>query len=970
MAKDILGLDFETYSDLDLTKVASSRYSRHRSTEVLMGAFEFNDSGNVEQWDAAGGQPMPKIVAEALVDPEVEKWAWNASFEIQITQNALKIPTVIEQWKDTMVMAMSCSLPGALDKAGPIINLDDDHLKDKEGKRLIRKFSMRKKSQRKATKGQMLRTFWYEDVADYEKYLAYNRKDVLSEGAIRRRLRQFDSMSEEEWDLWHVDQRINMAGLPINMRMVRNASRVYHEVLRLQQERMNEITGLENATAPAQLLPWLQDRGYMFDDCQKGHIKTARAYFDQKPDHWEDEQWALYMGDEELKEVLDLRLETSRTSIKKFDALLNATDTDGNLRNVLQFCGAQRTWRWAGRVFQPQNLPRPEKRFEKNIYLHAKQVEELDWQSLSLIYGNVFDLLASVIRPAAQAPEGMLLIDADLNAIENRVLGWLANCVKILRVFKEGRDPYIDFATYLFDLPYEVLWHEYKVQGNGAKRTISKPGVLGCLKGDTPVLTHRGWVRLVDIQYDDLLHDGEQWVSHDGVAYMGEKVQLCMLGIHATPDHKFEVEGVWEPCQSVLDQENTDRALSSAIGKLSDSLGHLVRVGKYTCVDANAGLNKKSGEGTSPSEKRVCVIPAQKKIAGATRESALALVSMAPSQVVSILQDTAAKTQKTPTFDITGVGEFVCGSRVQRTGSNTVSINSTRLGGSAKTRCWKSTGSTTTDTMNRGTFVSQPEAKMSSIRGAVWDVVNAGPNHRFVIMSEQGPILSSNCGYMLSAGEKRVNRKTGEIEATGLLGYAWDMGVKHFTPEQSKLSVDTFRREFHEVKDYWYGIERAAKKCIKTGRAVSYGEGYAKITFDRLGPFMRMILPSGRALHYVRPRVEMQKAPWGDMKETITYEGLNDQKQWVRMSTHPGKLTENADQAISRDLLAHGIMLAYNRGLDIRLHVHDQIIGLSPESEANEQLEILKECMETPPQWAPDIPLGSAGFTSPVFMKD
>ena len=705
MPKDILGIDYETYSDLDLTKVASSRYSRHRSTEVLMGAFEFNDSGNVEQWDAAGGQPMPKIVAEALVDPEVEKWAWNASFEIQITQNALKIPTVIEQWKDTMVMAMSCSLPGALDKAGPIINLDDDHLKDKEGKRLIRKFSMRKKSQRKATKGQMLRTFWYEDVADYEKYLAYNRKDVLSEGAIRRRLRQFDSMSEEEWDLWHVDQRINMTGLPINMRMVRNASRVYHEVLRLQQERMNEITGLENATAPAQLLPWLQDRGYMFDDCQKGHIKTARAYFDQKPDHWEDEQWALYMGDEDLKEVLDLRLETSRTSIKKFDALLNATDTDGNLRNVLQFCGAQRTWRWAGRVFQPQNLPRPEKRFEKNIYLHAKQVEELDWKSLALIYGNVFDLLASVIRPAAQAPEGMLLIDADLNAIENRVLGWLANCVKILRVFKEGRDPYIDFATYLFDLPYEVLWHEYKVQGNGAKRTISKPGVLGC-------------------------------------------------------------------------------------------------------------------------------------------------------------------------------------------------------------------------------------------------------------------------GYMLSAGEKRVNRKTGEIEATGLLGYAWDMGVKHFTPEQSKLSVDTFRREFHEVKDYWYGIERAAKKCIKTGRAVSYGEGYAKITFDRLGPFMRMILPSGRALHYVRPRVEMQKAPWGDMKETITYEGLNDQKQWVRMSTHPGKLTENADQAISRDLLAHGIMLAYNRGLDIRLHVHDQIIGLSPESEANEQLEILKECMETPPQWAPDIPLGSAGFTSPVFMKD
>ena len=166
---DLIRLDFETYSDLDLREVASSRYSRHGSTEVLMGAYEFNDNGRVDQWDAAGGQPVPKIVAEALVDPECEKWAWNASFEIQITLNTLKIPTVIEQWKDSMILAASCSLPMGLDKAGPIINLDDEHLKDKDGKRLMRKFSIRKKSQRKATKGQLLRTYWYDDVEDYEK---------------------------------------------------------------------------------------------------------------------------------------------------------------------------------------------------------------------------------------------------------------------------------------------------------------------------------------------------------------------------------------------------------------------------------------------------------------------------------------------------------------------------------------------------------------------------------------------------------------------------------------------------------------------------------------------------------------------------------------------------------------------------------------------------------------------------------
>ena len=248
----------------------------------------------------------------------------------------------------------------------------------------------------------------------------------------------------------------------------------------------------------------------------------------------------------------------------------------------------------------------------------------------------------------------------------------------------------------------------------------------------------------------------------------------------------------------------------------------------------------------------------------------------------------------------------------------------------------------------------------------MFDIALAGPNHRYMIWSEDGPILSHNCGYMLGPGEERVNFKTGEKEATGLLGYAWNMQVTEFTQEQSKLSVDTFRREFEEVKDYWYGIERAAKKCIRTGRRVDFGHIY----FDRKGPFMRMGLPSGRHLHYCRPRIEDVKAPWGEIKPTITYESQNDRKQWVRETTHPGKLTENADQAISRDLLAHGMRLADRRGLDLRIHVHDQLVGLVPEDEAEAKLKVLIECMEEQPRWAKDLPLGSNGFISKVFMKD
>lgn len=704
MPKDVLSLDFETFCDQDLREVGADVYTRDPSAEVLMGAYQINGS-EVRQWAEAEGEDPPSELLEALEDPEVEKWAWNSAFEMNVIRHIWKRPVDVTQWKDTMVLAQLCGFPGQLEKAGPALGLSADKLKIADGKKLMRIFSSPQKSRKKATMGQMVRTHWFDKIDRWEEYLEYNRGDVVTETEIKGILLPYDP-GPEEWALWHLDQTINYRGLPINLDMVRNASQLYHESYELGFAYMQMLTGLDNPMSTQQLLPWLQANGYMFDDMLKGHVKQARAYFDQKPEHWDTDQWEEYCANTELMEVLDLRLELSRTSIKKFDALLRATQPVGNgqhglLRFTLQFAGAPRTARWAGRLFQAQNLPRPEKAYEKNIEIHAANVARLDRESIELIYPNTFNLLASTIRPAAQAPEGKLFIDADLNAIENRVLGWLARCEKILRVFKLGRDPYVDFATYLFHSDYDTLYAEYKA-GNSAKRTIAKPGVLGC-------------------------------------------------------------------------------------------------------------------------------------------------------------------------------------------------------------------------------------------------------------------------GYMLSAGKVFENRKTGEIEATGLLGYAWDMGVKHFTLTDSELSVQTFRREFAEVKDYWYGIERAAKKAIRTGRRVPFDQ----IAFDMKGPFLRMELPSGRFLHYYKPRIEKRRAPWGDMKDTITYMGVDDRKQFVRLTTHPGKLTENADQAISRDLLAHGMMLAHRRyGLDIRLHVHDQIVALSDEDNAERDLARLEECMGEQPKWAPDLPLGSAGFTSKVFKKD
>lgn len=688
---DRVHIDFETFSTVSLPNVGVSRYTRHPTTEALMAAWSLNDVKQ-KQWVPAEGMAMPPELREALEDPHVIKWAWNAPFEINVTRNVLGIDTPLESWRDTMVLALTCSLPGKLEKAGPVVDLPDDKQKSAKGRRLMKKFS----EPRKPTKTKPdTRVFWYEDYQAWLEYLDYNDQDETAERAIYHKLKAYQP-SDEEWALWHLDQRINEAGIPINMRMVRNAITIYESTLKEKLDEMAEITGLENANSGPQLLPWLKDHGYPFDDLKKGHVQRAieRAQEDGLSE------------DDPYRQVLELRAETSRTSPKKFHALRRAVDVNdddpnfGVLRYAFQFAGAARTWRWGGRLFQPQNLPRPIKKLEKGIEIHAKNVEHLNAGCFNIVYNKPMDVLASCIRPAAQAPEGYVFLDADLNAIENRVLGWLAECEKILRVFRLGRDPYIDFATYLFGRAYDELFAEYKA-GDSSKRTIAKPGVLGC-------------------------------------------------------------------------------------------------------------------------------------------------------------------------------------------------------------------------------------------------------------------------GYMLGPGEERINFKTGEKEATGLLGYAWNMHVTQFTQEQSALSVETFRREFSEVKDYWYGIEKAAKQCIRSGKAIEFGH----IRFDRKGPFMRMILPSGRALHYCRPRIEDVRAPWGEIKPTITYESQNDRKQWVREPTHPGKLTENADQAIARDLLAHGMKLAYQRGLDTRLHVHDQIVPVALEDEAEAKLKILIECMEEQPKWAKGLPLGSNGFISKVFMKD
>jgi DNA polymerase len=691
--------DFEWFSELDVTKVGVSRVAQHHSTEALMCAWAVDD-GPIKQWVPEEGEPMPAELEDLIYDERVLKQSWNKPAEYYTWKYVLGIEIPHAQWRDTMVLALSLSLPGKLSKAGTVVGLPADQQKDRRGTQLISIFSKLNKPTRARP---FTRRSYLSDPVEWEEFKAYNRQDVEAERGVYRRIKRFD-MPAHEWDLFALDQEINEAGLPINMAVVDNALEITAGVIGQRLHEMAEITRLKNPNSTVQLLPWLRRQGYPFHDLKKGHVEKAL-----KDAEAELTDELAIIESEDYRKVLARRLEVSKASVKKYAALKAATDEDHLLRQTLQFAGAGRTWRWAGRKYQAQNLARPAAWLEKNQEEAVRHLEVLDHWSIEQLYSrdallmadrrSPMDLLSTCVRPVVQAPPGKILVDADLNAIENRVLGWLARDKKIMRVFELDRDPYIDFATYMFHQPYDTLYAEYKA-GDKVKRTTAKPGVLGC-------------------------------------------------------------------------------------------------------------------------------------------------------------------------------------------------------------------------------------------------------------------------GYMLGPGAEFENPDTGETEGTGLLGYAWNMGVK-LTLAQAQLSVKVWRETYEDAVNFWYEIERAMRRCITTGQP----QVCDRIRFDMQKPWLRMILPSGRALHYCRPRVEMKMKSWGQEKATITYEGLDDKNQWRRLDTHPGKITENADQAVARDLLAHGLMLAKKRGIDVRLHVHDQVVGLAPLAHGDRDLRILMDCMETRPKWALDLPLKTEGATSLIFVKD
>lgn len=467
-----LRLDFETFCELNLKAVGLDLYSSHPSCEVLMAAYSIDD-GPIEQWDATEDERIPRDLRDALDDPSVIIYAFNAQFERIILERVLGRKIAYERFKCAMVLAYFHSFVGGLEQVAEQCGLSQDKQKSATGKKLMAMFSW----PQKPTKNQPLRRFdSLSHPVEWKMYLDYNRQDVVAETALWKRLdRPQYPIPQREWDFYHLDQKINDRGLPIDRVFITNAIRMSAIRKDVLSRALNELTGLQNGNSPAQLLPWLQERGYPFSDLQKDSIKKVlTAHEGVKAGllvPGEPDVLAPILTDDCVK-GLKLRAQSARTSTSKYIALKVAMGDDARMRFVFQFAGASRTARFAGRRFQPQNLTMMRDIEDIAIIeMMTNAIRDNDYDAIELFRAEPLDALAGLVRSSVRARPGKHLVVCDLASIESVVIGWVSNCERLLNVFRDGKDAYKDFATELFDVLYEEVTKQM--------RKKAKPATLG-----------------------------------------------------------------------------------------------------------------------------------------------------------------------------------------------------------------------------------------------------------------------------------------------------------------------------------------------------------------------------------------------------------------------------------------------------------------------------------------------------------
>ena len=453
----ILGIDIETFSDVDLIKCGVYAYADSPAFEVLLFAYSF-DGGETRVIDLAQGEVLPGDVVEAVFDGSVVKTAFNANFERTCLSKYFGRYLPPDSWHCSAVQAAVLALPRSLEDVGAVLGLDERKMK--EGKELIRYFCVPCKPTK--ANGGRRRNLPCHAPEKWEVFKSYCRRDVDVEKAIRRRLGKFP-IPEGEMEVYRLDQRINDRGVLVDMGLVRQAVRCERLHKGVVTERAYELTGLENPNSVAQLKGWLGENGVEAESLSKKAVTEM-----------------IGESDGEVEELLRLRLLMAKTSVKKYEAMERSVCSDGRVHGLLQFYGANRTGRWAGRLVQVQNLPQ---NHLPDLKLARGLVREGRFEDVELFYGSTPEVLSELIRTAFVPEAGCRFVVADFSAIEARVLAWLAGERWRLDVFSSHGKIYEASAAAMFHVPVEEVakGSPLRQKGKIAELGLGYGGAAGAL---------------------------------------------------------------------------------------------------------------------------------------------------------------------------------------------------------------------------------------------------------------------------------------------------------------------------------------------------------------------------------------------------------------------------------------------------------------------------------------------------------
>lgn len=973
----ILSIDLETYSETDIAKVGAYKYAEN--SEILLFGYAFDDEP-VRVVDMANGEALPPEVRSAIFDTKILKTAFNAPFERAVlsdyftTGNYIDgdvVPITVgpDDWFCTMVQAYTLGISGGLDNVSKVLRLSEDKAKMSVGKQLIQYFC----KPCKPTKGNGGRTRNRPSDAPekWSLFKKYCARDVEAEREIRKKIQRFWP-TDFERRLWCLDQRINDRGVRIDQTLVSNA---INTDVRFKSEIIDEarqISGIENPNSREQVLDWFTE--------QEGF----------RPEKFDKETRMELLKDvksPKVRRLLELKQLLSKTSVKKYEAMQKACCCDGRIHGALQFHGAARTGRWAGRLVQLQNLP---KNKMEDLDFARRTLENGDYDLLTMFYDNVPDVLSQLIRTAFVADEGSRFIVADFSAIEARVTAWLAGEKWRMDVFAGDGKIYEASAAQMFKVPVETIDKRSPLR---AKGNVAE---LACIAKGQLVLTKRGLVPIENVKSWDVLWDGLRYVRHEGVVERGTKDVLFYDGLIATADHLVWIEGAAYPVPfgeaatrgaHLLQSGNNKKALR--VGRdhqLGKTLGQ--RMETSACFYKMYKLQNRTIDRFSSAEKRIIKrvsrMLATKKnpaVAGSEVDSGKATLHKSKRQKLSQLW----RKRNQIRVQIR-IGSGSMDYRKSRSSRTYHEIGSDRQQRQLQTRqhpvypkknqSAKQTIDYFTGMAPRGMAVfpecSTQNAKKRFIQSGnfgvcekscprkakklayyigkvkVYDILNAGPRNRYTVSN----CLVHNCGYGGGAGA---------LIAMGAL----DGGL---TENELPVIIEKWRAASPRIVRMWHDVEKCAKRAIREKARVSYAHG---VQFSYEAGLMFIRLPSGRRIAYVRPRLEREVK---FDRIGITYEGPAQAPKgkgggkWRRLHTWGGKLVENIVQAIARDCLAVSMMRLDADGYPIIMHVHDEVICemLNGMGSLDETCEIMGQ----PIDWAPGLVLRAEGYETKYYRKD